>query len=132
MHDISQYFLSCSRGHEMGAQKQSCYKMYACGHDAHVAFFFCLLFFFRAARMPKAHEHHLKASLHLGPAPKCSYFAWSLWHMVPIATCRNGNRAGSGRVAPIPTPPHLFKTIFIHVSSRPTPFNFFFLILICF
>ena len=48
---------------------------------AHVAMLF------GAARMLKAHEHHLKASIHLGPTPKCSHFAWSPWHAVPIATC---------------------------------------------
>ena len=65
----------------MGAQKQSCRKMHACKHDAHVTLFF------RAARMPKAHEHHLKASFHLMSTPKCSNFAWSLWHTVLIDTC---------------------------------------------
>ena len=56
-------------------------KMYACGHDAHVAMLFGV------ARMLKAHEHHLKASLHFGPTPKCSQFAWSPWHTIPIAIC---------------------------------------------
>ena len=31
---------------------------------------------------------------------------------------RNDNGAGSGRVAPIPTPPRLFKTILIPVSFK--------------
>ena len=35
-----------------------------------------------------------------------------------LAVGRTGNGAGSGRVALIPTPPHLFKTIFI-----PVPFK---------
>ena len=36
-------------------------KMHVCGHDAHVAMLFGV------AKMLKAYEHHLKASLHLRP-----------------------------------------------------------------
>ena len=34
----------------------------------------------------------------------------------------NGNEVGSGRAAPIPTPPHLLKTILIPAPPRLTFF----------